>query len=44
MPLHLPIGAEEKFTGLVDLIEQKALIWDEDRLGAEFRVAEFPPS
>src|ERR1700723_1635550 len=40
--LHLPIGAEEKFTGLVDLIEQKALIWDEDRLGAEFRVAEIP--
>src|SRR5580658_3932941 len=40
--LHLPIGAEEKFTGLVDLIEQKALIWDEDRLGAEFRVADIP--
>src|SRR5271154_6063016 len=40
--LHLPIGAEEKFTGLVDLIEQKALLWDEDRLGAEFRVAEIP--
>ena len=40
--LHLPIGAEEKFTGVVDLIEQKALIWDEDRLGAEFRVAEIP--
>ena len=40
--LHLPIGAEEKFTGLVDLIDQKALIWDEDRLGAEYRVAEIP--
>src|SRR5271157_1633491 len=40
--LHLPIGAEEKFTGLVDLIEQKALIWDEDRLGAEFRVTDIP--
>jgi len=40
--LHLPIGAEEKFTGLVDLIDQKALIWDEDRLGAEFRVADIP--
>jgi elongation factor G len=40
--LHLPIGAEEKFTGLVDLIDQKALIWDEDRLGANFRVEEIP--
>jgi len=40
--LHLPIGAEEKFTGLVDLIDQKALIWDEDRLGAEYRVTEIP--
>ena len=36
--LHLPIGAEEKFTGLVDLIDRKALIWDEDRLGANYRV------
>src|SRR6204780_1774338 len=40
--LHLPIGAEEKFTGIVDLIDQKALIWDEDRLGAEYRIAEIP--
>ena len=32
--LQLPVGAEDKFTGVVDLIDQKALIWDEDRLGA----------
>src|SRR2546426_9169395 len=37
--LHLPIGAEDKFTGIADLIEQKALVWDEDRLGANDRVA-----
>ncbi len=42
VPLHLPIGSEEKFTGVVDLIENKALIWDEDRLGAKFRVEEIP--
>ena len=42
VPLHIPIGAEEKFTGVVDLIENKALIWDEDRLGAKFRVEEIP--
>ncbi|HYL59204.1 MAG TPA: GTP-binding protein, partial [Candidatus Acidoferrales bacterium] len=40
--LHLPIGAEDKFTGIVDLVEQKALIWDEDRLGANYRVEEIP--
>src|SRR6202166_292379 len=40
--LHLPIGAEEKFTGIIDLVDMKALIWDEDRLGANFRVEEIP--
>src|ERR1700737_2029111 len=42
--LHLPIGAEEKFSGLIDLIENKALIWDEDRLGASFRYEAIPES
>jgi elongation factor G len=40
--LQLPIGAEEKFTGVVDLVEQRAIIWDEDRLGAHFRTEEIP--
>ncbi len=40
--LQLPIGAEDKFTGIVDLVEQRALIWDEDRLGANYRVEEIP--
>jgi elongation factor G len=40
--LQLPIGAEEKFRGVVDLVENRALIWDEDRLGANFRVEEIP--
>ncbi len=40
--LQLPIGAEDKFTGVIDLIEQRALIWDEDRLGANFRLEEIP--
>jgi elongation factor G len=40
--LQIPIGAEDKFRGVVDLIEQRALIWDEDRLGANFRVEEIP--
>ena len=40
--LQIPIGAEEKFTGVIDLIENRALIWDEDRLGANYRVEEIP--
>ena len=40
--LQLPIGSEEKFTGVIDLIESRALIWDEDRLGANYRVAAIP--
>jgi len=40
--LQLPVGAEDKFTGVIDLIEEKALIWDEDRLGANFKVEEIP--
>ena len=40
--LQLPIGNEEKFTGVIDLIESRALIWDEDRLGANYRVAAIP--
>ena len=40
--LQLPIGAEEKFTGVIDLVENRALYWDEDRLGANYRVEEIP--
>ena len=41
--LQLPIGSEDKFQGVIDLIEEKALIWDEDELGVNFRRAEIPP-
>jgi elongation factor G len=40
--LQLPIGAEEKFSGVIDLVEQRALIWDDDRLGANFRIEPIP--
>src|SRR5438105_4378320 len=42
--LQLPIGAEEKFTGVVDLVEERALIWDKDTLGADYTVEEIPAS
>ncbi len=40
--LQLPIGAENKFTGVVDLIKMKAIIWEEESLGAKFHEAEIP--
>ena len=41
LPIQLPIGAEENFQGVVDLIENKALVWT-DELGTEFAYQEIP--
>ncbi|MBI5970423.1 MAG: elongation factor G [Deltaproteobacteria bacterium] len=40
--MHLPIGMEETFKGVVDLVIEKAVIWDEEVLGAKFRLADIP--
>ena len=40
--LQLPIGLEADFIGVVDLIAMKAIIWDDESLGAEFHVVEIP--
>jgi len=42
VPVQLPIGAENEFKGVVDLIEMKALIWHDEALGAEWDVVEIP--
>ena len=39
--LQIPIGAEEKFQGVVDLVKMKAIIWDEDK-GVTFTYGEIP--
>ena len=41
LPIQLPIGQEGDFTGVVDLIENKALVWT-DELGTEFETTEIP--
>jgi elongation factor G len=41
VPVQLPIGQEEHFRGVVDLVEMKAIIWTDD-LGTEFNVEEIP--
>lgn len=44
IPLQLPIGAEEHFKGVVDLIQQKAIYWDEETQGMRFEYREIPES
>lgn len=36
VPLQLPVGSEAGFRGVIDLLEMKALLWDDDGLGAEY--------
>ena len=43
VPIQLPIGAEDKFEGVIDLIEMRAVRWDESSQGAKFEVGEIPP-
>ena len=40
--IQLPIGAENEFAGVVDLIEMKALVWKSENLGAEWDVLDIP--
>jgi elongation factor G len=42
VPLQLPIGAEENFVGVLDLVEMQAIVWEEESLGAKFRVEPVP--
>jgi len=40
--IQLPIGQEAKFRGIIDLFEMKAIIWNEETLGAEFKTEDIP--
>ena len=42
VPLQVPIGAEENFKGLVDLVKMKSIIWSEDDKGVTFQYGEIP--
>jgi len=42
IPVQIPIGAEENFRGVVDLINMKGIIWDDESLGAKYDEVEIP--
>ena len=41
-PIQIPIGAEENFKGVVDLIKMKAMYWHDETMGAEYDIADIP--
>ena len=42
VPIQFPIGSESSLSGLVDLVRMKAVVWDNDALGANYRDEEIP--
>jgi elongation factor G len=42
VPIQLPLGKEEGFRGIIDLVRMKSIVWDEDTLGAKYRVETIP--
>jgi elongation factor G len=42
VPLQLPIGAEEKFEGVIDLVRMQAIYWDDSTQGMKFEMREIP--
>ena len=43
IPIQIPIGAEEGFRGVVDLVKMKSIIWDEESQGVKFNYEEIAP-
>ena len=41
-PIQIPIGAEESFKGVVDLVKMKAIVWHDETMGAAYDVEEIP--
>ena len=42
--IQLPIGAEQQFKGVVDLVRMKGVVWDEETLGAKYHDVDIPPT
>ncbi len=44
VPVQIPVGSEENFTGVIDLVKMKAINWNEDDYGATFTYTDIPAS
>jgi elongation factor G len=42
VPIQVPVGAEEGFKGVIDLIKMKSIVWSEENMGAQFEYADIP--
>ena len=42
VPMQIPIGKEEGFRGVIDLVNMEAIVWDDESLGAQFETVEIP--
>ena len=42
VPINLPIGAEENFKGVIDLVGMKAVVWHDESMGAQYDIEEIP--
>ena len=42
VPINIPIGAEDSFKGVIDLIQMKAIVWNDETMGAKYDIEEIP--
>lgn len=42
VPINIPIGAEEHFKGVIDLIQMKAIVWNDESMGAKYDIEDIP--